>query len=172
MECKHQVVMQVQRLASASWNRVHIDADQQTRIWAQQSSGFFYDFALSGVPNGCVARFHVAPGEQPAIKAAVVNQQHGLTHRIEHYTGAGDVAGCEYFSRERLRRPGQQRECQIDALRRLAIRPRVEVLEHSADFADGNHEPIIHRPKSVSPVPGNTVLPKTEFFHPKQVLTS
>jgi len=93
--------MQMERLAAAGRDAVHVDADHiGPAVGIQDGSGFFHHFAAGGVPDVGVFRLDVAAGQQPAFQSPMKDQQEGVERRMQHQSGAGDVTGHELASRE------------------------------------------------------------------------
>ncbi len=57
------------------------------------SSCFFQDLTAGGIEDGLVFGFDVAAGQEPAVEAAVMDQQNGVRFRIQHQPCSGDMAG-------------------------------------------------------------------------------
>ena len=126
MECEEQVVVKVVRLVALPVDRDAVDVQAGQgglrRIGSQDGAGLFDHLAAAGGADIGVFGFDVAAREQPAVQAAVMDQQQPLAPGAKDQAATGDVAGAELVARERSRGAFEQQKDEFAALEGRAIR--------------------------------------------------
>jgi hypothetical protein len=101
-ESEDQIVMQVQRLAAARWDWMHIHSNESWRNIGQHRSSFLEHLPPGDLLGSRIGGFAVPAGQQPPVEPAVMHQQKSVAIRVDDESGTGDVTGRVHMPRERL----------------------------------------------------------------------
>jgi hypothetical protein len=95
-EVEEDIVVQVVGFAFAGGNAVYVEAgDGRYGVGEETGGGLFDDFAAGSVPDFGVGGLDVSAGKEPAVEAAMMNEQEAFVVGGEDESSAGDVAGSE-----------------------------------------------------------------------------
>jgi hypothetical protein len=106
----------------------------------EEGTGLFDDFATGGIGDGEVGGLDVSAGQEPALQAAVMNDEDAFAIGSEDHTAAGDVAGDELFAGERLRGMLEKEEDELDALEGGAIGRGVKLADEGGEGMRVEHK--------------------------------
>ena len=91
------------------------------RVRKEFGAGLFDYFAAGGVPDLAVFELYVAAGEEPAIQAAVVDEEQALAIGSQNETSAGNVSRSEMGAGERFGGTIEEEGNEFLTFERLAI---------------------------------------------------
>lgn len=150
MEEEEQVVVQVVGLGAPGWDAMDVDSHEMGRsVDLEGNSCFFNDFPASGIRDGGVGRLHVTTRGQPAVEAAMVDQEEPGGVRGQDQARAGDVSGRKVAAGKRLRSGGQQLQHLIATLESFLVRRSVETAHERSDGRGIDHA-LYRAPKCVT----------------------
>jgi hypothetical protein len=129
--------MKVVRLVTFAWNAVDVGAAELTS--RDCNSGFLEDFAGRGGFDCVIGRLDVPTRQQPAVEAAVMDDEETFAIGSDHETGGRNMAGSELFAGEGGRGPLKEHENQLYALRAGAIGRIGEGLDEGTDRGRIDH---------------------------------
>jgi len=120
-------------LAFGGGYAVNVHAGQSRVVGNQESAGLFQDFPARGIGEGGVGWFDVAAGEEPAIEAAVVDEEDAIVVGGEDESGGGDVSGRELLAGEGVGRALEDHEDELARFEGGAIGGVVESADEGGD---------------------------------------